>query len=66
MPKILLVEDETTVRETLALNLRAENYDVVTAGDGAEGLRLAREAAPDLILLDLMLPELDEIGRAHV
>lgn len=62
MPTILLVEDEATVREALAGRLRAEQYEVVTAGDGAEGLRLAREAAPDLILLDLMLPELDGLS----
>jgi DNA-binding response OmpR family regulator len=62
MPKILLVEDEATVRETLALNLGAEGYDVLMAADGPEGLRLAREQAPDLIVLDLMLPELDGLS----
>ena len=62
MPKILIVEDEATVRETLAVNLRSEGYDVVTTADGSDGLRLAREQAPDLILLDLMLPELDGLS----
>jgi DNA-binding response OmpR family regulator len=62
LPRILIIEDEATVRETLALNLRSEGYDVVTAADGSEGLRLAREQAPDLILLDLMLPELDGLS----
>lgn len=62
MSTILLVEDEATVRETLALNLRAEGYTVTEAADGAVGLRLAREQNPDLIILDLMLPELDGLS----
>lgn len=66
MPKILLIEDEATVRETLALNLRAENYEVVTASDGADGLQMARETAPDLIILDLMLPELDGLSLCRI
>jgi DNA-binding response OmpR family regulator len=62
MPKILIVEDETTVRDTLALNLRAEGFETLTAPDGAAGLKLAREQAPDLVILDLMLPELDGLS----
>ena len=59
MPKILIVEDEATVRDMLALNLRAEAFEVITAADGATGLQLAREQSPDLIILDLMLPRMD-------
>jgi DNA-binding response OmpR family regulator len=66
MAKILLVEDETTVRETLAMNLRAENYEVLTAADGAEGLDLARDEAPDLIIMDLMLPKLDGLSLCRI
>ena len=66
MPKILIVEDETTVRETLAQRLRDEGYEVVTAGDGTRGLQLAREAGPDLIILDLMLPELDGLSLCRL
>lgn len=62
MPKILLIEDEATVRDTLALNLRAEGFEVLAAADGADGLRQARDAGPDLIILDLMLPELDGLS----
>ena len=57
--KILLVDDELTLLETLAFNLRAAGYQVVTAGDGAAALEQARAEAPDLVVLDLMLPELD-------
>ncbi len=57
--KILLVDDEPTLLATLALNLRASGYDVVTAGDGAAALEIARTESPDLIVLDLMMPELD-------
>jgi two-component system, OmpR family, phosphate regulon response regulator PhoB len=64
--KILLVEDEATVRETLASSLKTEGYEVATAADGAEGLRLAREAAPDLIVLDLMLPEIDGLSVCRI
>jgi DNA-binding response OmpR family regulator len=66
MSKVLLVEDETTLRETLALNLRAEGYEVTTAGDGLSGLKLAREQAPDLVILDLMLPELDGLSLCRM
>jgi len=59
MTTILLVEDDRTVRETLALNLRAEGYQVETAEDGETGLHLARQAGFDLIVLDVMLPKLD-------
>src|SRR3989338_4563487 len=62
MPKILVVEDEATVRDTLALNLRQSGYEVITAADGRRGLDLAREQAPDLVILDLMLPELDGLS----
>jgi DNA-binding response OmpR family regulator len=57
--KILLVDDEPTLLETLAYNLRASGYEVVTASDGATALEVAHAEAPDLIILDLMLPELD-------
>jgi DNA-binding response OmpR family regulator len=59
VPKLLVVEDDPTLRETLALNLRAEGYEVLLAEDGEQGLRLAREALPDLVVLDVMLPVLD-------
>jgi DNA-binding response OmpR family regulator len=57
--KLLLVDDEPTLLDTLAFNLRTSGYEVVTAGDGASALDLARTENPDLIVLDLMLPELD-------
>ena len=57
--RILLVDDEATLLETLAFNLRASGYEVVTAVDGVAALEQAHAEAPDLIILDLMLPELD-------
>ena len=57
--KILLVDDEASLLETLALNLRNAGYDVVTASDGMEAIERAGEEAPDLVILDLMLPEVD-------
>ena len=66
MPKILIVEDEVTVRDTLALKLRAEAFEVITAADGATGLQLAREQSPDLIILDLMLPEIDGLSLCRM
>jgi DNA-binding response OmpR family regulator len=66
MPKILIVEDEATVRDTLALNLNAEGYEVVTAADGEAGLAVAREKEFDLIVLDVMLPKLDGLSLCRL
>ena len=57
--KILVVDDEHMVTEVLERYLRREGFDVATAGDGEAALRLAREWAPDLVVLDLMLPQRD-------
>jgi len=63
---ILVVEDETTLRETLADALEAEGFDVVQAADGRAALSLFRSERPDLILLDLMLPELSGIEVCRI
>ncbi len=57
--KILIVEDERSIADILSFNLSRAGYSPVCAYDGAEGLRLALESRPDLILLDVMLPEMD-------
>ena len=57
--KILVVEDEQAISDILVFNLQREGYDTLAAYDGAEGLRCALEEAPDLILLDVMLPGVD-------
>lgn len=54
---ILVVEDECTLREGLAMNLRLRGYNAITAADGEEGLCKALDLHPDLILLDIMLPK---------
>ncbi len=57
--KILVVDDEPALLDMLALNLRSSGYEVVTATDGAAALEVAHAQSPDLVILDLMLPELD-------
>jgi len=57
--KILIVEDEVVLQETLSYNLKAAGFEVKTADNGAEGLQIARTWHPDLILLDVMLPVMD-------
>lgn len=59
--KIVVVEDKRDILEVMGYNLGREGYRVVTATDGMEGLRLIRDEAPDVVLLDLMLPGLDGI-----
>lgn len=56
---VLIVDDERSIVEILDFNLRKENYETLKAYDGEEGLRMARECNPDLILLDVMLPIMD-------
>ena len=53
---ILVVEDDSALRSGLAMNLRLEGYEVLLAEDGEAGMRMAFNAAPDLIVLDIMLP----------
>lgn len=62
MKRILIIEDEEQTRRNLTTILRMEGYEPVTAADGARGLELAREAPPDLILCDVMMPHLDGHG----
>lgn len=57
--KILVVEDELVLRETLAYNLGRQGYEVITAVDGVQAVNLARQERPGLIILDVMLPGLD-------
>ncbi len=63
---ILVVEDEPTLRETLAEALDREGFRAVTAADGREALDRFRAEAPDLVLLDLMLPELSGIEVCRI
>lgn len=58
MARLLVIEDEKDLQKVLEFNLRQAGHDVLTALRGREGLQLAREHHPDLVLLDLMLPDL--------
>ncbi|MFC6268857.1 response regulator transcription factor [Frigoriflavimonas asaccharolytica] len=59
--KILLIDDEQDILEILSYNLKKEGYDVYTAINGTQGINMAIEIEPDLILLDVMMPEKDGI-----
>ena len=63
---ILIVEDEISLQETLAYNLKKEGYAVETVGDGRAALDAARRMKPDLIVLDIMLPEMDGFEVARI
>jgi DNA-binding response OmpR family regulator len=58
-PKILVVDDEPEAVELLEFNLKKAGFDVITAADGAQAIRQARSGFPNLVVLDLMLPEID-------
>jgi DNA-binding response OmpR family regulator len=67
MPEtILVVEDEPALRDTLSYNLKKDNFTVETVGDGRAALDAARRLKPDLIILDIMLPELDGFEVARI
>lgn len=64
--KILVVDDEEALRETLVYNLEHQGYEVVSAGDGIAALASARTHYPDMIILDLMLPGMDGLEVCRV
>ena len=72
MKTILVVDDKASVRQLLREYLEEQGYRIFLANNGREGLFAARHEKPDLILLDIMMPEMDgyqfmsKIGRAHV
>jgi two-component system KDP operon response regulator KdpE len=59
MTRVLVVDDEPGLRQALAINLRARGYDVVAAASGAEGLEAAAREPPDVVVLDLGLPDME-------
>ena len=64
--KILVVDDEIALQETLTYNLKKEGYLVEVAGDGIAALELFRTSKPDLVILDVMLPGMDGFEFAHI
>ena len=65
-PVVLVVDDDATIRRLLQITLETEGFDVTTAGDGVEGLRMAQEEPrPDLVLLDIMMPGMDGLQVCH-
>jgi len=63
--KILLVDDEVDILEFISYNLEKEGYKVYTAQNGAEAIKVAEKALPDLIILDVMMPEMDGIAACE-
>ena len=59
MSKILVIDDDRSIRETLDLYLTEEGYEVVTAATGTEGLNRFVETSPDVVILDIRLPDVD-------
>lgn len=66
MNKILIIEDNQDIRENIQEILELDGYEVVAAENGKEGVRLATEKLPNLILCDIMMPELDGYGVLHI
>lgn len=63
--KILLVDDEVDILEFISYNLEKEGYKVYTAKNGAEAIKVAEKTLPDLIILDVMMPEMDGIAACE-
>ena len=64
--KILIIEDNSDIRENAVELLTLSGYEVIEAGDGREGAKLALQELPDLILCDIMMPVIDGYGVLHI
>jgi two-component system alkaline phosphatase synthesis response regulator PhoP len=63
--KILLVDDEPDVIEFMSYNLKKEGYSIFSASNGKDGIELAKKINPDLIVLDVMMPEMDGMATCR-
>ena len=66
MKKILVVDDEALLVKGIRFNLQNDGYEVITGSDGVQAVELARSQAPDLIVLDVMMPRLDGLGACSM
>jgi two-component system alkaline phosphatase synthesis response regulator PhoP len=66
MDTILLIDDEDDIRDLLEYNLKKEGFKVLCASNGREGIKVAKENIPDLVLLDVMMPEMDGVEVCEV
>ena len=65
-PRVLVVDDESDYTELLKFNLESQGFDILTAADGMEALNIARRELPDVVLVDLMLPDLDGFSVCEI
>src|SRR5579884_1202431 len=63
--KVLCVDDDPVIQKLLQVNFEMEGYEVVVAGDGVEAIERARDSAPDLIILDVMMPRMNGLEAAR-
>ncbi len=66
METILIIDDEADIRDILSYNLKKEGYGILTAENGKHGIEIAKKNIPDLILLDIMMPEMDGIEACEL
>lgn len=66
MESVLIIDDENDIREILTYNLKKEGFITYSAATGSEGIKIAKEFKPDLVLLDVMMPEMDGIEVCEI
>jgi DNA-binding response OmpR family regulator len=65
-PRVLVVDDESDFIQLLKYNLENQGFDILTAGDGVQALNVARRELPDIVLVDLMLPDIDGFSVCEI
>lgn len=66
MESVLIIDDEADIRDILAYNLKKEGFTVYTAPNGKDGIEIARTSQPDIVILDVMMPEMDGIEVCEI
>lgn len=65
-PRVLVVDDESDFIQLMKYNLENQGFDILTAGDGVQALNIARRELPDVVLMDLMLPDIDGFSVCEI